>query len=514
MITLAAIALLGIAAQAPQPGFELFGKQVVPVAPPVGSAEFSPEVAAWKGWASLHSKPIGPLLGPFATDGDWAPVLKEKGALQPEANAVPWRVKVLLLSSVDFFSPDKDGNLLERRTGIYGPSRDRIAQGLALAAAKLQARAAGRLAVSYDATEDSTLYEETVAEGAGLGSEALRAYVAPRINGGSFEANDKLYHGPYHLCLVIHAGLCKAASCTINATPIVSIPAPADDENASRYAEDVYRAFALAATECSRRHGREPAPAEPAQNVEPFGTQTPDQIASDADFAPPAGAAISEALRAGPFGWPPVPRSGDPIATMWSPASSNTQLSVADDPDKGSILTAKIGGTFATGGFIVPTELGMKELVAKAEHFLVFDARTSATEPLSLGVLSGSGLSNRSVSLGPPQSQGMALPLPRDGAWHQVAVDLTKFGVSADSDRLYIGFPPDAALRPKNSILATEYSFANFALAAKPPDGSLTVDDVSAPEWWLKLSELRAAMKAGSGADPGQTIAQALADPD
>ena len=212
----------------------LFGKSIVPIAPPVGLSDYPADVKNWPGWpGSSDQKAL------FWTDGNWAPILKSATALKPEANAALWRVKVILLSSVDFLSPDAAGNRVERRTGIYGPTRDRIAQGLALAGAALQAQTGGRLAVAYDTTEDPALYEETVEEGAGLGENALQAYVSPRINGGAFEANDKLYHGPYNVCLVIHAGLSKSASCEASGTPVFGISAPADDATVYAYADEV-----------------------------------------------------------------------------------------------------------------------------------------------------------------------------------------------------------------------------------------------------------------------------------
>ena len=191
MVTLAALVLLGIAAKvppqlqaAPVGSFVIFGKPVAPQAPPLGLTDYPAEVKNWAGWGPLTGKPVMP----FFVDGDWSSLLGSPSATKTDPAAVPWRVKVILLPSVDFLSPDASGTLVERRSGIYGPTRDRIAQGLALAGAALQAQTSGRLAVTFDTTEDPALYEETVSEGEGLDAKALEAYVTPRINGGKFEA--------------------------------------------------------------------------------------------------------------------------------------------------------------------------------------------------------------------------------------------------------------------------------------------------------------------------------------
>src|SRR5579862_645154 len=344
MAPFAALALLSIVAGAPQqpavtpPGaYSLFGKSVVPQAPPVGLADYATEVKNWPGWGPLTGNPAKP----FWVDGDWSSVLGAPGARNPDSAAAPWRVKVILISSVDFLSPNASGNLVERRGGIYAPTRDRIAQGLALAGAALQAETAGRLSVVYDTVEDPAPYEETVADGAGLGPNALQAYVTPRINGGSFEANDKLYHGPYHLCLVIHAGFSRPAHCEVAGTPVFGLPAPVDDTTVSAYAVSVLRAFQVAAAQASRRQGHEPSgtgqPLAPLANA--FGDQPLDQVVTDAGLGPVSGRALVDGIKAGPY----QPRLySDARVQVTSSVSANTQLAVAQDAEKGSVLNAKL----------------------------------------------------------------------------------------------------------------------------------------------------------------------------
>ena len=517
MVTIVALALLSIAAKAPQQpvaapagAFLIFGKPVVPVAPPVGQTDYPADVKAWAGWGPLNGLP----RKSFLVDGDWSSVLSAPGATKPEAAAVPWRVKVILLPSVDFLSPDAFGNLVERRSGIYAPTRERITQGLALAGALLQAQTGGRLAVSFDSSEDPALYEETVEEGRGLGPAALSAYVAPRINGGSFEANDKLYHGPYHVCLVIHAGLSEPAICEASHTTVFGVPAPIDDSCVSAFAAAALEAFEVAAGKFSLAHGRVPTlrTAPFAGVYAAFGDQPLDQVANDVGFGPTAGSDLVTALKAGPYrdrAWP-----GPPIQAE-SAVSANTQLAVTQDAEKGPVLSVKIGGVFSQGGFDLPLPKGLREVKRAPEHVLVFDVKTSSANVLGVG--STDYRDNSSVALGHAAFAGPEIPVPNDGTWHRVAIDLSLLkegSVGGSEDNLSIGFLGNAARYSKASILPTEYSFSSFSLVAGAPADALVASASAGPDWQPRATAARAAVNAAGSPDSGGVLAQALADPD
>ncbi|MHB8636036.1 MAG: HEAT repeat domain-containing protein [Fimbriimonadaceae bacterium] len=515
MTCVAVLALLGVGAQVPQappietPGsFTLFGKQVAAHAPPLGQADYPSAVKSWPGWGPLTGKPATPFL----VDGDWTPVLSAPTATKPDPTAVPWRVKVILIPSVDFVSPDASGNFVERRTGIYGPTRERIAQGLALAAATLQAETEGRLAVTYDTTEDSALYEESSAEGAALGAKALAAYVTPRINGGSFEANDKLYHGPYHLCLVIHAGLSHPSQCEASGTPVFGVPAPVYDTAVSAYAAAFLQDFRYAARVWSMRHGYKPAqpegPVAPLENV--FGDQPLDQVVADAGLGSVSGADLVQAHKAAPY--LASVRFGARVQVE-SPVSANTQLAIVQDGEMGAVLSARIGGDFASGGFGLALPGGLSQAATSPNHILVFNVRTGSPDALGVGVTGGTS-DGPGIALGRPHNPGPAVVIPNDGSWHKVAIDLRELAALNSGNSLYVGFLRDAFAYPKTSIETTGCSFSGFSLVSSLPADALPLTQYPGAAWEARASAVRAAATGAASTDAATVLTEALADPE
>ncbi len=500
MAILASVLLLSALAQAPQAANpKLFGDVVPLEAPTPGATDYPDNIKSWSGWGAL-SKGAATFPKPFMVNGDWSTAV----AAQKPSDAEPYRVKVILIPAVDLVYKTAQGNLDERRTSINSPCKTKIEQALLLAAAEFQLQNPTLGNVVYDTSVDNALYEETVKDGDGLGVDSVKNYVRSRINGGSFAANDKLFHGPYQLCIVMHAGLTPTVNTVESATPVTAISASVADSSTTACAVEILKGFAFGAETRAARQGREVSGVNGRSNTSGvllsamaqervpvvFGVETTEQVLADVGFGPVSGDDYVKNLK--PYNRQETPGQREIAYANMSP---NAEMSLGADPAKGSFLSVKLGGLYPNGGYVLPP-IG----ITGANHYLVFDFRTSSHTAVGIGDIQ----SSHGITLGERNDPGDFISGVADGAWHKVAVELYKLlpngvpNTPGTSRRLYIGFLPGSKRLPRTSMISDSYDFANFSLSATKPDDASPIGTATGPSWDAAATAARAAIKAAS----------------
>ena len=156
------------------------------------------EYLNWSGFGFLAS---GDRTVPthFRGPGDWSAV--EANAAHPENQAAtPWRLKVFVVRRLDRLKHLPDGTVYEEQCALETPEIDRVQRSLVQLQALVSLETHGKLRL----VPDVSIEPDPVVAGEAPFDEVLSNYIYPRFNGGSFEADDRVYRGPYASVLCIH----------------------------------------------------------------------------------------------------------------------------------------------------------------------------------------------------------------------------------------------------------------------------------------------------------------------
>lgn len=277
---------------------------------------------------------------PIVADGGWKDAADNYARLAPAISvAPPLRIKVLVFSKNAIIERTADGVVRYRRSGIEQNHLDDLHQGLGQAKVLMEVAGRGALRVEYDIQVDPDLTIDTfsstdvatwkegpieidlASEPVGsrpFGYDFIRESVGPRVNRDFFEADDRVYRGPYASVLAFHGGLITGtATVRVDGTPVTALPYHLLDEGR---AGDV---TGLIATQVIRHHlamriapslSREPA-------ISPIQPPSLLSAAIPADWVA-AGTKPNEPQRAGEFeAWSKLPAvsvvSPNRPATAW-----------------------------------------------------------------------------------------------------------------------------------------------------------------------------------------------------
>ena len=169
----------------------------------------------------------GRIARRFAANGGWSEVREGyAAAVQATAPDTPeWRVKVFVLPRNELLDVDANGVARVRRSIMEASEVDLVAESTARFAAMAEAAAHGKIKVRVDFEIDSDPAPQTVSAGhPAFGADFLTQYLASRINGGLFEAEDRVYRGPFDSVFVVHGGLCgPMPSAVVNNTLVTPL---------------------------------------------------------------------------------------------------------------------------------------------------------------------------------------------------------------------------------------------------------------------------------------------------
>lgn len=167
----------------------------------------------------------GKFVRHFRASGGWSEVREgfaaAKAAITPQTPE--WRVKVFLLPRSDILDIAPNGLARIRRSTMEAPEVTHVSESLARFAAMAEASALGKLKLKIDYEVDAdTVYQTASANSKIFDEVFLKAYLAPRINGGSYEAEDRVFRGPFDSVFVVHSGFSGIGAMTSAAGSPVS----------------------------------------------------------------------------------------------------------------------------------------------------------------------------------------------------------------------------------------------------------------------------------------------------
>ena len=477
-----------------------------------------PAVANWSGWSGI-SGPVPTFPEPYVGTGDWSEVDKSfPGAIAP--GTISWRVKVVILANVDCLITHANGVQEDRRNSLTGPrfieTLDAIPQFVAL----VSERTGGKVRVVPDVLIDPEPSRDLSRGGHGnFDRDYLTRYLQSRINGGTYDADDKLFRGPYHSVVFIDP-------CMRNSSP--------DQGLQPRTVSDVFRIAetpaANVAFDCA---GGGQAPGNLAIALFDAWTATVSNRAID--FGLPS---LSGSLKE--LDWAELART-DTLPTdlllkrlathpnrsvnqielpahLLKPAfkTSNVGLAVVKDPQKGEVLEYTESTISRSGGFALPYDQKAIDL-AKA-HIFSFSYKTACDRTVGMAFVDSTGKTHwfslgrdpETVDSGPAAE--LSVPLLNDQAWHTVNIDLNALS-SSPIVQVRLGATPHARELTSDLAIPIKYDLADFKLGSDPATSPLAPSSAD-PSANDSESRSMAAIGLIKGGQPAAALAKLLNDPD
>lgn len=152
-------------------------------------------------------------------------------AAAPRKDTPVWRIKLFVLSSLSVATRSTNGVV---RTSAPRLRTDDALGSIARAAALLQASLGPALRVEVDAEVDADSWLIEVDQGQPVvDASRMRDYLAPLLNGGGFEAEDRIDRGPFQSVLVVTGGDSTGATVVVKGS--VSSHAAPDQIEATIY---------------------------------------------------------------------------------------------------------------------------------------------------------------------------------------------------------------------------------------------------------------------------------------
>ena len=452
------------------------------------------EVLDWPGFRFL---PAGPRSAPdlVPVPADWSRV---KGSVA--ADAVVWRVKVVLLERTDRAHERGPGFVWPGHYGMLPPVVERVRRALPQLRALVAEATRGAVDLRFDVTEET----EAISIDGGDLPAVVKGYLEPRINGGRYEAEDGQFRGPYTSALVIHPmGGEPPVLFDVQDTPVALVGLPDVDrpEVDGGLAHALWERWRLLADRRATQAGL-PFPLKEAG-------LSPDWRAILAGADNPTDARLR--LRAAARGPSALEPTTAPVAE--GPLGPDTTVRIVKDPTRGSVLLVQEGGPLRGGGVALPKVQGIVIDVAKTPTF-AFWMRSEARDPVVVGFR---GKASFTAGL------GRDVPFAYDGQWHRVKIDLRSVGPVVEDIVIGPDRPARAAMR--DTIGPIVAWFSDMVATDEAPDAkpvpeppSPTSTEVESRARWAALSgpgeERRALLKDSSEAVKANAASAALARPD
>ncbi len=501
----------------------------------------------------------GQYVRRFRFEGGWSEVrggyAAAKAAMTP---ATPeWRVKIFVLPRTDILDLAANGVARVRRATMESGEIGHVAESAARFAAMVEASAMGKLRVRLDFEVDGDTAYQTARKGEPpFGSTFLAEYLSPRVNGGLYEAEDKVYRGPYDSIFVIHSGLCiGGATASAHGMPATGLSAYSDGLPQGPWALSIalYNGWvhhlAITARKAGWRvpddliHPIAATPGEVAQGysglldweslpLEPHRDDPP------ADTLSAHAAAAPLARRAWPTPGPGsigatliVPSRGDQdVAAALEPNGDTAKLvpvrrgmtvKDAQDGERGDVLELRVGGLVRTGDVLLLGQRNGPALADASVHpYLSFFIKSVNPEPMVLRLVQTNGQPDRLVRIFgswpmpaelETETHEAALA-PSGPGWSSIVLDMRKLELNTVAAVLlesgeHVGFWPSYQAQPP-VLLLDDLRIAKTA----PGPESLPVQTAES----LAMMEAREASAAGANADAGliQRLVAGLKSPD
>jgi HEAT repeat protein len=438
----------------------------------------STEFLTWRGWKYLNGASSAPARI-YAGPGNWG----ELAGAKSDADAVTLRVKFVIFRSVERMGQDRNGLLRADRETIednqFAEVQNAI-QRLALHVASVsggKARLVPEIAIETE-TMRGTRDPQTAIPALSndrFGEAFVRGYLRPRINGGGYEAEDKVFRGPYHSVICLFPAIVQRPESTqVYGMPVhvLSIESP-DKLYASGDLDTRLRAaLASGAVLRAQRHGY----------AAPTGSETTDwkEVANlgeetGADMATHVG-------KPAPVG----PELGAPIASVPTWRSASAEPSLVTDVDKSQVVKFLLKGPTRAVAVAFPNRGDGQPLTKLADNrTLNITLRTLAKDPLAIR-LEGKDGKRAWVTLQPetpvgePLENAQTAAIKADGTWETLAIDIAPVAQKAGIDEitaLALEFTPHARRTMRTLSEAMEVFIDDVHFSNDPQSGVQTATD-------------------------------------
>lgn len=197
-------AILLIAAQAPAPRINLgsariMGREIPIEIPAAGGAPQGPFIEF--GGRKFPVLPGGDLGPSYVADGGWGDLAADYRRAQERLAAgkpSEWKFKATIFTRGEVVEHGRDGVWRLRRSSIEPGQIERVLLSLAQFKARAEAMGNGNLRVSFEVQVDNEPLS-FVADASGFPlSETVETILAARSNSTVFDAEDKVYRGPFN----------------------------------------------------------------------------------------------------------------------------------------------------------------------------------------------------------------------------------------------------------------------------------------------------------------------------
>lgn len=430
-----------------------------------------PSVANWDGWKGITGGSAPQFPATFAVDASWAGI-SSHFQLVPSASAKPWPVRVFIFQRSEGTLQAANHLITTNRATIEQRRLDLILESLVRAKAAFQGASAGKLNVSYTASQDQHPFcWQSDATGATTIESDLEAYLEARFNGGEFTANDQLFRGPYRAAFVFYPmPTVPVMRLNVNGTPVTVISTVMSQLSPGLFTTQILSGLNSSFIQAGQNEGYR------IQSVpEAFGSYVNPFLGLPNDIEGIAGQNwVNGETYVKNASLPAMMRPDSILSlTAWNSFSPNVTLSAVKD-GKVVALSATMADLRRRGGFDLPLSPSLFEAL-KAGKYLNFMVKTKSLDPLHVE-LASKGRMDDVVALGDGLEHGPAAAVPADGEWHQVSISLkSAFVANPDAEAVVIGADPTVTRAEKISYLPDTFSFSDFNISDSPAAGAVEI---------------------------------------
>lgn len=423
----------------------------------------------WQGWKYLGGSAATPARA-------YLGAADASSFATPVAEAAEWRVKVFVLRDVLRLGKDT--------AGVSRSDRETMSESQVAEVQSAIARFGGLLGPNVKLVPDIYIEEESLPlpyRVSPVDSQFLQGYVAPRINGGGYDAEDKVYRGPYHsvICLLPGTMEPQPIRTEVLGMPVtcLSIEDPlthfAPGVLEGRVADVVWHDVLNRAK--THVDGGRPGPFSPEEYR---------QIASW-DSVP--GADLVRRLTS------PVPliASVPPSASIKAPMiwrSPRAQADVVDDPDKGKVMRFVFKGPTKFMGVSFPARSDGQPISSLSDgKTLSLTLKTLAKDTLAIRLQDSTGkrtwveLGRSGIMPGEEVLSLLPAAIKAEGSWETIRLDIAGAAKKAglvDLTLFALEFSPNGRQTSRESLDPVQVDFSEISLSAEPSTSSeLPVDE-------------------------------------
>ncbi len=477
--------------------------------PPLPASISNAELSAWKGWAYLPEvdrqfvEPNRPLP-------DYTAVEKKISVMDVKQPTIHWRQKFVIFTSVDSLEKSAEGVYRDRFSTLESTQLQRTLASINRLKSLVFAATEGIVSFEPSISIEQERMFDLVTDQGPAGEAFLSGYLAPRINLGLYEDEDKVYRGPFKGVMVIHpASATHITQFSMLGTDVLSIPyySISNVDVDGGMDQTLYDSWLDQVAWQRKQVGYLSAPAAPRYDpgfpfLLPISVLEASAWSEVTSFAPTPTETLLDRMRKTAV----QPPFDGPVVAPSVHLVEGRHEELVDDPVRGKVLKytefeqARIG---AAG--TVQSKSGAPIFDLSQTPILSLWIKSSSSDRVALRLVGTSG-DEAYISLGTdmPPAQEAARPLPKvievaytpDGNWQQITVDLKPLaaeGKLVKVKSMTLGPTPSAITSTKRANAGVVALFDEFKVSA---DGTPTPlagpDDTRA-----KATEAAALAKAG-----------------